>query len=114
MEGRMALIEDMFKGNAVTGVAVGLAAIVLGPTLFPAIGRVLRPAVKTVLKGGIVLYEETVAGIGEFTSDLVEEARSELREARAELASDGHGQPAGETPLQTSSHDRSQSRPQKH
>lgn len=41
----MALLEDMFKGNAVTGVAVGLAAIVLGPTLLPAVGRVLRLAV---------------------------------------------------------------------
>jgi len=26
----MALIEDVFKGNAVTGVAIGVAALVLG------------------------------------------------------------------------------------
>jgi hypothetical protein len=74
----MALIEDMFKGNAVTGVAVGVAALVLGPTLLPTIGRVLRPAAKTMIKGGIMLYRETVAGISELTTDLVEEARSEL------------------------------------
>jgi hypothetical protein len=110
----MALMEDMFKGNAVTGVAVGLAAIVLGPTLFPAIGRVLRPAVKTVLKGGIVLYRETTAEIGEFTSDLVAEVQSEIEEARAELANDGHGQPAGDMQVQTSSHDRSENRRKKH
>jgi hypothetical protein len=30
----MALIEDIFKGNAVTGVAGGVAALVLGPTVF--------------------------------------------------------------------------------
>ena len=31
----MALIEDMFKGNALTGVAVGAAALFLGPTVLP-------------------------------------------------------------------------------
>jgi Protein of unknown function (DUF5132) len=74
----MALIEDMFKGNAVTGVAVGAAALFLGPTLLPTIGRALRPVAKTMIKGGIVLYRETVAGIGELTTDLVAEAKSEL------------------------------------
>lgn len=45
-----------------------------------------------MLKGRILLYEQTVAGIGEFTSHLVEEARSELAEARAELTNNGHGE----------------------
>jgi hypothetical protein len=76
----MALLDDMLKGNAMTGLAVGVAAMVLGPTLFPTIGWVLRPAAKTVIKGGIVLYRETMAGIGELTTDLVEEARSELEQ----------------------------------
>jgi capsid protein len=31
-----------------------------------------------MIKGGIVLYRETVAGIGELTTDLVAEAKSEL------------------------------------
>jgi hypothetical protein len=84
----MALLEDMFKGNAVTGIAVGAAALFFGPTLFPAIGRFLRPAAKTVIKGGIVLYRETIAGIGELTTDLVEEARSELEQGQSEHA--GH------------------------
>jgi hypothetical protein len=84
MEARMALIEDMFKGSAVTGIAVGVAAAVLGPTLFPTIGRILRPAAKTVIKGGMMLYEQTVAGIGDLTSDLVAEARSELDGSRQE------------------------------
>jgi len=74
----MALLEDMFKGNAMTGVAVGAAALFLGPTMFPTIGRALRPVAKTMIKGGIMLYRETVAGIGELTTDLVAEARSEL------------------------------------
>jgi len=74
----MAFVEDMFKGNAVTGVAVGLAAIVLGPTVFPAIGRVLRPAAKSVIKGGLMAYRAMITEAGEFASDLIEEARSEL------------------------------------
>jgi hypothetical protein len=77
-ENRMALLDDMFKGNAMTGVAVGAAALFLGPTILPTIGRALRPVAKTVIKGGIVLYRETVAGIGELTTDLVAEAKSEL------------------------------------
>jgi hypothetical protein len=74
----MALIEDVFKGNAVTGVAIGVAALVLGPTLLPTVGRVLRPAAKTVIKGGIMLYRETVTAVGELTTGLVEEAKREL------------------------------------
>jgi Protein of unknown function (DUF5132) len=82
METRMALLEDMFKGNAVTGVAVGAAALFLGPTVLPTIGRVLRPVAKTMIKGGIMLYRETVAGIGELTTDLVEEAKAELEQGQ--------------------------------
>lgn len=74
----MALLEDMLKGNAITGVAIGAAALFFGPTVLPTIGRALRPVAKTVIKGGIVLYHETVAGIGELTTDLVAEAKSEL------------------------------------
>ena len=82
----MALIEDIFRGNAVTGIAVGVAAVVLGPTVFPMVGRVLRPAAKTVIKGGIVAYRETVGAIGELTSGLVEEAARELEHGGAGAA----------------------------
>lgn len=87
----MALIEDMFKGNALTGVAVGAAALFLGPTFLPTIGRALRPVAKTMIKGGIVLYRETVAGIGELTTDLVAEAKSELEhDDHAGIEGPGH------------------------
>ena len=82
----MAILEDLFKGNAVTGVAVGLGAVLLGPTLLPAIGGVLRPAAKAVIKGGLVLYRETVSEIGELASDLVAEARAELENGKAQEA----------------------------
>jgi hypothetical protein len=74
----MALIEDLFKGNAVTGIAVGVGALLLAPTVIPAVGRVLRPAVKAAIKGGMVFYRETIAEIGEAAGDLVAEARAEL------------------------------------
>jgi hypothetical protein len=82
----MALIEDIFKGNATTGLALGIGAVLLVPAVLPALGRVLRPAAKAAIKGGMVLYRETFAEIGEFTSDLVAEARAELESKTAPAA----------------------------
>lgn len=75
----MAFFEDMFKGDPLTGVVVGIGAVVLAPT----VGRVLRPAAKAVIKGGLVLYRETLAEVGEAASDLVAEARAELEQGEA-------------------------------
>ena len=76
----MALIEDMFKGNLATGLAVGIGAVLLGPTVIRAVGRVLRPAAKAVIKGGLVFYHETLSEAGEMASDLLAEARAELEQ----------------------------------
>jgi hypothetical protein len=99
----MALVDDLLKGNAVTGLAVGAAVMVLGPTLLPAIGRILRPAAKTAIKGGLVLYRETLAGIGELTTGLVEEAKSELEQS-------GRERSTGDGPAITSSSHRENAR----
>jgi hypothetical protein len=99
----MALVDDLLKGNAVTGLAVGAAVMVLGPTLLPAIGRILRPAAKTAIKGGLVLYRETLAGIGELTTGLVEEAKSELEQS-------GRERSTGDGPATTSSSHRESAR----
>jgi len=69
----MALLEDVFKGNPLTGLAIGLGALLLVPT----VGPLLRPAAKTVIKGGILAYRG-LAELGEGASDLVVEARAEL------------------------------------
>jgi len=69
---------DLFKGDVGTGLAVGLGAVVLAPL----VGGILRPAAKAVIKGGMTLYRDT--GIGDFTGDVVAEARSELDESRRE------------------------------
>jgi hypothetical protein len=39
----MALIEDMFKGNLAAGLAIGVGAIILGPTAIRTLAGVLRP-----------------------------------------------------------------------
>jgi hypothetical protein len=76
----MALIEDMFKGNLATGLAVGIGTVLLGPALIETVGRTLRPAAKAVVKGGLVFYRETLSELGEVASDLVAEARAELEQ----------------------------------
>ena len=87
----MAILEDVFKGGTVTGLAVGVGALLLAPTVLPAVGRVVRPAVKAAIKGGMVFYRETIAEVGELAGDLFAEARAEL-----EHESSGRGAlPAG-------------------
>ncbi|MBO0735745.1 MAG: DUF5132 domain-containing protein [Alphaproteobacteria bacterium] len=90
----MALIEDMFKGNLLAGLAVGVGAVLLGPTVIETVGRVLRPAARTVVKRGMVFYRETLSEVGETASDLFAEARAELEQAR-ELGAEASAVGAG-------------------
>ncbi|WP_024508596.1 DUF5132 domain-containing protein [Bradyrhizobium sp. ARR65] len=77
----MSVLEDVFKGgNIVTGLAIGIGAAVVAPAIMP----VLRPVAKSLLKAGLVAYDQgrvAFAELNEQTSDLVAEARSELAEA---------------------------------
>ena len=74
----MALIEDMFKGNLAVGLAIGVGAIIFGPTVIQTMGSILRPVTKPLIKNGMVFYRETLSEIGEMATDLVAEARAEL------------------------------------
>lgn len=77
----MALWDEMFEGNLGAGLAVGLGAAVLGQVLLPAMGGVLRPAAKGLIKAGLFTYErgrEAVAHLNDLTGDIVAEARAEL------------------------------------
>jgi hypothetical protein len=69
----MALFDDLFKGNPLTGIAIGIGAYLLAPTIVPAV----RPAAKAVIKAGILAYQG-LAELGEMASDLAAEAQSEL------------------------------------
>lgn len=82
----MAIIEDMFKGNVGTGLAVGVGVAVIGPLLTPVLGAVLRPVTKAVIKAGMVAYDagrEGVARVNEMSGDVVAEVRSELDENKS-------------------------------
>jgi hypothetical protein len=76
----MALLEDMFKGSSiVTGLAIGIGAAVLAPAVVP----VLRPLAKSLLKAGLIAYDQgrvALAELNERTGDILAEARSELAE----------------------------------
>lgn len=77
----MAFVEDLFKGNIVTGLAVGVGALVLGPVVAPAVTAVLRPAVKGVIRAGIYAYDlgaEAVGQVSERAGEMVAEVRSEM------------------------------------
>ena len=87
----MALLEDVFKGNFVTGLAVGIGAAVLGPVLVPALGGALRPVAKGVIKAGLMAYDkgrEAAASLSEMTEDLAAEVRSEMEAQHTAAAAD--------------------------
>ena len=81
----MALFDDILSGgNWVTGLAIGVGAVVVLPLASP----ILQPLAKTAIKGGILAYwgaAELVEGI----SDLVAEAAAE---AGGEQALEGAAQ----------------------
>jgi hypothetical protein len=68
-------LEDVVEGGIGPGLAIA-GALVLAPTL----GRLLRPLAKTAIKGGMMVYRETLAGVGDVAGDIFAEARAELDE----------------------------------
>ncbi len=68
----MALLEEVFEGVAGPA-ALGIGALFLVPTIMPAIGRVLRPVAKGIIKTGIMAYDEAQSAV----SEAYEEARAE-------------------------------------
>jgi hypothetical protein len=94
----MSFVEDIFKGNLGTSLAIGLGTVILGPVIIPVLGGIVKPVVKTAVKGGIMLYEagkKGVAGAGESLSDLVAEARSEVESSRSPIVEKTQGRHAG-------------------
>ena len=78
----MALFDDILSGgNWVTGLAIGVGAVIILPLAAP----ILRPLAKTAIKGGILAYRGA-AGMFGGLSDLVAEAVAEGGEEVAEEA----------------------------
>lgn len=86
---------SIFKNNFVVGVTAALAATVIAPVLIPAIKKGSRPLAKSLVKGGIILYEkgrEAVASAGEMMEDVIAEVRAEATERQSAAMTDA---PAG-------------------
>jgi Protein of unknown function (DUF5132) len=73
----VAILEDAFKGgNIVTGLAIGLGVAILAPAAI----SLLRPLAKSVIKAGLIAYDQGRAAVEELnarTGDMVTEARKE-------------------------------------
>jgi hypothetical protein len=70
----------------VSNLLIGAAAVVLAPIVVPAVLAGMRPVAKTVVKGGVLVYDkarEMVAEVGEQMGDIVAEARAELTASAA-------------------------------
>ncbi|GET37777.1 DUF5132 domain-containing protein [Microseira wollei] len=70
-------LEDLVEGLGVPGIA----AIVLLPVIIPVAAGMGKPIAKTMIKGGIVLYEKgkgVLAEVGENFEDVLAEAKAEL------------------------------------
>lgn len=71
---------DLLKNNVVAGVGLAFAAAVLAPILMPAMGRIGRPLAKSLVRGGMMMYEkgrEAIAVAGESVEDIMAEVRAE-------------------------------------
>lgn len=76
-------VVDLVEDNVgVTGLAVGVGAAILSPSIFNTVANVVKPVAKAMIKGGIIFYErgkETFAEIKEVGEDLVAEAKEEAK-----------------------------------
>jgi Protein of unknown function (DUF5132) len=72
-------LEDLVEGLGIPGIA----AIVLLPVIVPVAAGLGKPIAKTMIKGGIVLYEKgkgVLAQAGENFEDILAEIKAELAE----------------------------------
>lgn len=88
----MASLDDLFKGNIVMGLAVGVGVAILAPVVVPILASVGKPLAKSMIKTGMLLYEkgrETAAELGEVFEDLMAEAKVELEGAGSGIVAGG-------------------------
>jgi hypothetical protein len=91
MRDQMALFDDILSGgNWVTGLAIGVGAVVILPLAVP----ILRPLAKTAIKGGILAYQGA-AGLVEGIGDIVAEVATEVGGEIAAPAVEGAVQDTG-------------------
>jgi hypothetical protein len=77
---------DLFKNNVVSGIGLALTAAVLAPVVLPAMTRAGRPLAKSLVRGGMLMYEkgrEAIAMASESVEDIMAEVRAEGKTATA-------------------------------
>ncbi len=87
-------LQDIFKGNLVVTLALGVAAAVLIPIVLPVVARAAKPVAKAIIKSGLIVYEkgrESFAEMSEVVEDLVAEARSEIEHEHLSGLAAGEG-----------------------
>jgi hypothetical protein len=74
----MALLEEVTVGSVVSTSLIGLGLVIAAPLLLPAVGALVVPLAREVVKGGVRLYDtgaRIVTTMGSQLGDLVAEAR---------------------------------------
>ena len=96
----MALVDDILSGNWVTGLAIGVGAVVTLPLATP----IFRPLAKTAIKGGILAYQgaaQLIEGIGDLVAEAVAETERETSapalEAPTQATGTGRPRHSGKT-----------------
>lgn len=77
----MGLLDNGLKGNLLSGLAIGIGAVVVAPIVIPILSSAVKPVAKAVIKESLILFEkgkETFAEAKEAVEDLVAEAKSEM------------------------------------
>jgi hypothetical protein len=96
----MGLFDDLPKGPIST-ILLGVGVAMVAPTILPSLAAGLRPLAKSLVKGGVTLYDaakEGVAEAGEQLNDLIAESRAELaQEARKGESMESSGRHAGDS-----------------
>jgi len=78
------MLDDLFKGgNIITGLALGVGAVILTPVVVP----MLRPLTKAVIRAGLIGFQEANVAF----SELNKTAGEIFAEARTEMAQNGNG-----------------------
>lgn len=79
----MAKFPEFLEEAGAPGVIAGIGAVLLAPVLIPAVAGIGKPIAKSLIKGGLAVYEKSkgaLAEVGESWEDIVAEARAELAE----------------------------------
>ena len=74
-------MASWWKGDIVSGLAIGIGAAIVAPLVIPALSKTVRPLAKAAIKGGLVLWEtgkEKLAEGYELVDDLLAEAKTEI------------------------------------